>query len=103
MLAKLAFSILRIFFPETRKEIFALKRQGETLSEDIPIFDQHLSFLSTLPPTVWLLPLGIFAGGLYFRDEIIEQFELVYGVVSNIYNSVQGNIYYSTDTKFVIK
>ena len=64
-----------------------MKRQGETLSEEIPIFNQHLSFLSTLPPTVWLLPLGIFASGLYYRDEIIEQFQLVYGVVSNISNS----------------
>ena len=86
-------SIFRIFsqFPQSRKEIFALKRQGETASEETPIFDQHLSFLYNLPLTVWLPPLAISAIGVYYKDALYEQFELVFGVVSNIYNSIQGN------------
>ena len=68
-----------------------MKRQGETLSEDTPILDQHLSFLSNLPVTVWLPPLAISAIGLYYREALYEQFQLIYGVLSNIYNSIQGN------------
>ena len=89
---KMVLMIFRIFspLPQVQNEIISVNRQGETLSEEIPIFDQHITELSNLPLTVWLLPLGVFAVGLNFRDAIIEQFTLFYDVMSNIYNSVQG-------------
>ena len=89
---KIILMVFRIFspLPQVQNEIISVNRQGETLSEEIPIFDQHITELSNLPLTVWLLPLGVFAVGLNFRDAIIEQFTLFYDVMSNIFNSVQG-------------
>ena len=69
----------------------AFKRQGGTNNEMIPVFDQHVAVLSTLPMSVWLLPLGVFAVGLKYKDEVIEYFDLVYGLISNIIKSVLGN------------
>ena len=89
---KIILMVFRIFspLPQIQNEIISVNRQGETLSEEIPIFDQHIAELSNLPLTLWLLPLGVFAVGLNFRDAIIEQFTLFYDVMSNIFNSVQG-------------
>ena len=68
----------------------ALKRQGETSIAEIPIFDQHVSYLASLPTSIWVFPLGIFAVGMRYRDAIIEFTDLIYGLVSNILQSILG-------------
>ena len=79
-----------LLFPEVSIEMSPLERQGETRLEEIPIFDQHMAFLESIPITTWLLPLGVFAVGLRYRAEILEQLDLINGVISNILQSVLG-------------
>ena len=78
------------FFLEDENSLGALKRQGETSIEEVPIFDQHVSYLTSLPASIWVFPLGIFAVGLKYKDAIIEFTELIYGLVSNILQSILG-------------
>ena len=58
-----------------------------------PIFDQHISFISKLPSSVWLLPLGVFAVGLRFKEAISEYADLVFSLVLNIIKSIMGMLY----------
>ena len=78
------------FVLEDENSFSAIKRQGETSVEEIPIFDQHLSYLTSLPASIWVFPLGIFAVGMRYRDAIIEFTDLIYGLVSNILTSILG-------------
>ena len=78
-------------FPEVRHELALFSRQGETTSEELPLFDQHVALLSSLPASYWIMPIGITAVGLYYRDSITEYVDLVFGLLSNIANSVLGN------------
>ena len=79
-----------IFLPEHDTEIITITRQGETDIEQASIFDQHVSYLSSLPTAIWAFPMGVFAVGLKYHDAITEFFELIYGLVSNIFDSVLG-------------
>ena len=67
----------------------ANKRQTEIVTTEPPIIDQHLSIL-THTPEIWILPLGVFAIGLRFREAIVEYVDLVSGLISNIFQSVLG-------------
>ena len=87
------FRQLSSLFPKTQNEMYALKRQGLAPNEEIPIFDQHMNFLATLPTHTWLFPIGVAAVGLRYRAEIAEQFDLLYGFISNIINSIIGDTY----------
>ena len=81
-------------FPDVLNEIMAFKRQGEAQVAEIPVFDQHISLLTsfvTRHPFWWTLPLGVVAVGLHYRDTLGEYFDLVYGLVSNIADSVSSN------------
>ena len=71
------------------KPISATKRQTEIVTTEPPIIDQHLSIL-TQTPEIWILPLGVFAIGLRFREAIVEYVDLVSGLISNIFQSVLG-------------
>ena len=67
----------------------ANKRQTEIVTTEPPIIDQHLSIL-THTPEIWILPLGVFAIGLRFREAIVEYVDLVSGLVLSIFQSVLG-------------
>ena len=58
------------------------------------IFDQHVAYLSSLPVSTWLFPLGVLAIGLKNREPIIEYADLIGGLLSNILTSVLGNLYF---------
>ena len=73
------------------KRISATKRQTEIVTAELPIIDQHLSIL-THTPEIWILPLGVFAIGLRFREAIVEYVDLVSGLISNIFQSILGII-----------
>ena len=75
---------------DVRNELAIFSKQGETTSDGIPLFDQHVAFLSSLPTSYWIAPIGITAVGLYYRDAIAEYVDLVFGLLSNIVNSVLG-------------
>ena len=77
-------------FPKVKSALTLLERQGETSTETIPVFDQHMSYLATLPTSVWLLPLGVLTVGLKYKDAITEYADLVFGLISNIFQSVLG-------------
>ena len=78
-------------FAEVRNELDPFSRQDGTSSEEIPLFDQHVAILQSVPTAYWMLPLGVGAVGMYYRDSLIEYFNLVFGLLSNIANSVLGN------------
>ena len=71
-------------FPKVKSALTLLERQGETSTEIIPVFDQHMSYLATLPTSVWLLPLGVLTVGLKYKDAITEYVDLLFGLISNI-------------------
>ena len=77
------------FFEKVPKHIMANKRQTEIVTTEPPIIDQQLSIL-THTPEIWILPLGVFAIGLRFREAIVEYVDLVSGLISNIFQSVLG-------------
>ena len=77
---------------EDNTEIIAITRQGETSVAEAPIFDQHVSYLASLPTAIWAFPMGVFAVGLKYHDAITEFIELIYGLVSNIFESIFGKI-----------
>ena len=77
-------------FPKVKRPLAPLERQGETSTEIIPVFDQHMSYLATLPTSVWLFPLGVLTVGLKYKDAITEYADLVFGLISNIFQSVLG-------------
>ena len=78
------------FSVDNDNRLSALKRQGETSIAEIPIFDQHVSYLTSLPTSIWVFPLGIFAVGMRYKDAIAEFTDLVWGLVSNILQSIAG-------------
>ena len=71
-------------------DITVLKRQGETSTDSIPIFDQHIGYLKSLPTSVWILPLGVFTIGMRYKEAIKEFLDLVTGLMSNIVESIIG-------------
>ena len=73
-------------------KITALIRQGETGIATVPVFDQHVAYLKNLPMSYYLVPLGVAAVGLKFSEPIIEFFELVKGLVTNVAHSILGKI-----------
>lgn len=79
-----------IFLQEDDTEIKPITRQGETGIVETPVFDQHVSYLASLPTALWAFPMGVFAVGLKYRDAIVEFTELIYGLVSNIFDSILG-------------
>jgi hypothetical protein len=81
-------------FPKVKTALRPIERQGETGTKTIPVFDQHMAYLSTLPASVWLLPLGVFTVGLKYKDAIGEYTDLVFGLISNIITSVLGKSIY---------
>ena len=83
------------FSVDNDNRISALKRQGETSIAEIPMFDQHVSYLASLPTSIWVFPLGIFAVGMRYKDAITEFTDLVWGLVSNILQSIAGIHCYS--------
>ena len=76
---------------EPKNETRPLERQDGTMAKQDLIFDQHMAYLSSLPMSAWLLPVGVFAVGLKNREPIIEFVDLITGLLSNIVQSVLGN------------
>ena len=56
----------------------------------LPLLDQHVILLTSLPRNVWLLPLGILAVSLRFYGPITELLQLMYGLLKSIFNSMTG-------------
>ena len=79
---------------EPKNEMIIFERQDGTIAKPDLLFDQHIAYLSSLPKSTWLLPLGIIAVGLKNREPIIEYGDLITGLLSNIVQSVLGNIYF---------
>jgi len=52
------------------------------------LFDQHLDGISN--SHIWLLPLGILTVGLTFHKELFEYFELIAGLLGQIFESLSG-------------
>ena len=78
---------------ESKNDLSVLKRQGETSIDNVPIFDQHIDYLKSLPTSYWILPLGVITVAIKYREPLIEFFELVKGLISNIAQSVLGKIH----------
>ena len=79
---------------ESKNEIIPFERQDGAMAKEELIFDQHMAYLSSLPKSTWLLPLGILAVGLKNRDPILEYADLITGLLSNIAKSVLGNSHF---------
>ena len=77
---------------ESKNDLSVLKRQGETSIDNVPIFDQHIDYLKSLPTSYWILPLGVITVAIKYREPLIEFLELVKGLISNIAQSVLGKI-----------
>ena len=75
-------------------KITALTRQGETGIATVPIFDQHVAYMKNLPMSYYMVPLGVVAVGLKYREPLIEFFELVKGFVTNVAQSILGKMKY---------
>ena len=90
------------FIPEVQNELMPFKRQGETISDETPIFDQHVQYLTNLPTSLWMFPIGIFAVGMTHKDALLEQFDLIYGVIANILSSIKGNLSWFLSTKGIL-
>ena len=68
-----------------------VERQEEDAAvTSLPLLDQHVILLNSLPRNVWLLPLGILAVSLRFYGPITDILQLVYGLLKNIFNSMTG-------------
>ena len=73
------------------------KRQGEleipniTMNENrsTPLLDQHIAFVKQ-HSSLWVLPAGVLAVGLRFYEPIREYIDLVFGLLSNIIESIIG-------------
>ena len=72
--------------------MIVFERQDGTIANQDFVFDQHMTYLSALPKSTWLFPLGILAVGLKNREPIIEYTDLITGLLSNIIQSVLGNV-----------
>ena len=81
-------------FLEPKNDLIPFERQEGTMAKQELIFDQHAAYLSSLPASTWLLPLGVLAVGLKNREPIIEYTDLIAGLLSNILQSVLGNLYF---------
>ena len=77
---------------ESKNDLSVLKRQDETNIDAVPIFDQHIDYLKSLPSSYWILPLGVITVAIKYREPLIEFLELVKGLISNIAQSVLGKI-----------
>ena len=73
--------------PIVRGELVPFKRQDIVPSS--PLLDQHFAFL-TSTPAVWIVPAGLFAITLRFNKPLLEFANLIFGLLSNILQSVIG-------------
>ena len=71
-------------------KIYITERQEETSINSVPLFDQHVDYLTNLPSSYWILPAGIITVGIKYREPLTEFFELLKGLISNIAHSVLG-------------
>ena len=66
------------------------RQEEDTAVTSLPLLDQHVILLNSLPRNVWLLPLGILAVSLRFYGPITELLQLMYGLLKSIFNSMTG-------------
>ena len=80
-----------------------VERQDEdTAVTSLPLLDQHVILLNSLPRNVWLLPLGILAVSLRFYGPITDLLQLLYGLLKTIFNSMTGiSIMDTSNQKFL--
>ena len=79
-----------------------VERQEEDAAvTSLPLLDQHVILLNSLPRNVWLLPLGILAVSLRFYGPITDLLQLMYGLLKSIFNSMTGmSIMDTSNSKF---
>ena len=75
---------------EANQDVAVFERQGETMSDERPLLDQHLELLGSVSKPVVLMSMGVFAVGLTAREPIAEYFDLIYGLIKNILQSILG-------------
>ena len=66
------------------------RQEEDTAVTSLPLLDQHVILLTSLPRNVWLLPLGILAVSLRFYGPITDLLQLMYGLLKSIFNSMTG-------------
>ena len=66
------------------------RQEEDTAVTSLPLLDQHVILLNSLPRNVWLLPLGILAVSLRFYGPITDLLQLLYGLLKSIFNSMTG-------------
>ena len=66
------------------------RQEEDTAVTSLPLLDQHVIRLNSLPRNVWLLPLGMLAVSLRFYGPITELLQLMYGLLKSIFNSMTG-------------
>ena len=66
------------------------RQEEDTAVTSLPLLDQHVILLNSLPRNVWLLPLGILAVSLRFYGPITDLLQLIYGLLKSIFNSMTG-------------
>ena len=66
------------------------RQEEDTAVTSLPLLDQHVILLNSLPRNVWLLPLGILAVSLRFYGPITDLLQLMYGLLKSIFNSMTG-------------
>ena len=73
--------------PVVENRVGNIDLTNKQTSTDTHLLDEHLAIITT-PTPFWFIPLAVLTIGLKFSDELSHYFDLLWGLMQQLYESV---------------